>query len=156
MPAQNPYINGNYYDFTTVQFLVGATRYFGIQDLNYKNTATFGKIRGASPYVRGRTRGIVDADGGFTMFLNEWDPFREALVNTSPGRGYMEIPFGISVSYGSTAQDMRTDTIIGARIKSDDYSNKEGSDALVVKVELDILQLVINGHQAMADSPFSF
>jgi hypothetical protein len=156
---QNPYVNGSYYDFTVMKFRVGPTRYFGIQDIDYKNTGTFGKARGTGPYVRGRGRGIVDSDGSFTMYLGEWDTFIQALLLQGAALGminpgYMEVPFGISISYGKSALDMRTDEIVGARIKSDDYSHKEGSDLLVVKAELDILQVIINGVQAMSDAPF--
>src|ERR1700735_1975597 len=121
---QNPYVNGYYYDFTVLKFRVGPVRYFGLQDIDYKNTGTFGKVRGTGPYVRGRSRGIVDSEGSFSMYLNEWDAFVAALQLLGPGAGYMEIPFGISISYGNTALDMRTDEIIGARIKGDDYSHK--------------------------------
>lgn len=151
---QNPYINGNYYDFTILKFRMGAVRYFSLQDVNYKNKGTVGKVRGTGPYVRGRTRGIVDADGGFTMYLNEWDAFIAALLLTAPGKGYMEIPFGLSISYGEGPLDMRTDDIIGAKIIGDDYSHKEGADALVVKVDLDILQVRPNGIPAMSGAPF--
>lgn len=151
---ENPYINGNYFDFTVLKFRMNTVRYFGLQDIDYKNTGTFGKVRGTGPYIRGRTRGIVDAEGSFTMYLNEWDAFIAALLLTAPGKGYMEIPFGLSVSYGDTPLDMRTDNIIGARIKGDDYSHKEGSDALVVKVDLDILQIRPNEADAMSDAPF--
>jgi len=151
---ENPYINGNYYDFTVLKFRMNTVRYFALSDVNYKNTGTFGKVRGTGPYIRGRTRGIVDSEGGFTMYLNEWDSFIMALKLLAPTKGYMEIPFGLSVSYGSTPLDMRTDNLIGCRIKGDDYSHKEGSDALTVKVDLDILQVRPGDLDAMSDAPF--
>lgn len=153
-PIPSPYINGAYYDFTVLKFWVNNVRYFDLQDIDYKNTGTIGKVRGTGPYVRGRTRGIVDSEGSFTMYLNSWDAFIQALLLKAPGKGYMEIPFGISVSYGNDLSDMRTDQIIGARIKGDDYSHKEGADALVVKADLDILQVLPNGVAALSDAPF--
>jgi hypothetical protein len=156
---ENPYVNGVYYDFTVLKFRMRGTRYFGLQDINYKNSGTFGKVRGTGPYVRGRTSGIVDSEGGFTMYLNEWDAFIEALKKLGKdlgmeNAGYMQVPFGLSCSYGNDPDDMRTDDIIGARIKGDDYSHKEGADALVVKVDLDILQVRPGGNAAMGDAPY--
>lgn len=152
--VENPYVNGFYYDHTVLKFRVGGVRYFALQDITYSNSGTFGKVRGTGPFIRGRTRGIVDSEGSFTLYLNEWDAFLAALMLTAPGKGYMEIPFGVSVSYGQSLSDMRTDNIIGARIKKDEISSKEGSDAVVVKADLDILQVRPGNVDAMGNAPF--
>lgn len=159
IPIPPPYVNGNFYDFSVLKFWMNSVRYFNLMDIDYKNTGTFGKVRGTGSYIRGRTAGTVDTEGSFTMYLNEWDAFVAALMALGATQGmvdygYMDVSFGISCSYGKTANAMRTDDLIGCRIKGDDYSHKEGPDALVVKVDLDILQLNPNGAQPMGGSPF--
>jgi hypothetical protein len=155
MPAiENPYINGVRHDFTTLRFMVGVTRYFEISELSYSDTLAPGKVRGTGAAIRGRTQGIYDAEGSVSMYKAEFQLLAQALQILRPDLGFGVVPFTISASYGKDAATLLTDVLIGCRIKKVDNSHKEGSDALMVKLDLDVLRIEHDGLSLVSDFPF--
>jgi hypothetical protein len=155
MPAiELPYINGVRHDFTVLACLIGVKRYYEIQDLAYSDTLAPGKVRGTGPAIRGRTRGIYDAEGSMTLYKSEFDIMAIDLQALDPTSGIGEIPFIVTAAYGKNPLTLTEDSLFGCRIKKIDNSHKEGSDALVVKLDLDILRIDHNGLQLVNDFPF--
>jgi hypothetical protein len=146
-PIAVPYVNGVRHDFTRIQIYCDRLRYFEIMDISYSSSQDGGKVRGAGSSVRGRTAGLVDHDGGMTLYRTEFENFAAALQLKDPTEGLATIPFTIKVNFGKLAGLMTTDTLVGCRIKKIDQSHKEGSDALVVKLDLNPIDVLYGNLQ---------
>jgi hypothetical protein len=144
---QPPIINGHRHDFTSIQFHVGPIRLFELKELNYKHRLTPGMVRGTGSPVLGRTRGIYDADGSFTMYKSEYQNLIEALIAEGAAQdlGYMEVPFDIFAIYSERGSTTIKDVCAGCRITDDEDGHSEGSDALVVRATLNIMRLIRAG-----------
>lgn len=138
--AQYPLINGLRFDYSSVEIAVGSATIVGVSELSYSSKLEPGKVRGTSAQVNGRTRGQYEAEGSMTLFKQEADELLALL-----GPGFMEVAFPVTVHYAESGQPLITDRLIGARIKSMENSHKEGSDALTVKFDLDLIAIVHNG-----------
>lgn len=152
-----PFINGMRYDFSSIKFMIGGTRYYEVQDISYKDTLAPGSVRGAGAVRRGRTRGVYDAEGSLTLYKQEWENLATDLVALSVGQlGFGEQDFKILCIYseGISNPAIITDILEGVRIKSPDNSHKEGGDALVVKLDLDIMRIFHNGKTLVSAFPF--
>ena len=138
--ADFPLINGNRYDFSSIETNIRGTILRSFKEIAYKNNLEPGEMRGNSPQPGGRTRGEYKPTASFTVPLLEFNELKAAL-----GPGYMEVEFDIVVSYAEKNQPTITDKIIAARIKSADRSFSSGTDALVVKCELSIMFIIEDG-----------
>lgn len=146
-----PSINGVRSSWSEIEFalMTRASPFvsLGIREISYKPTLKGAKVRGAGAVPLGRTRGIADHEGSFTMLKEEADAFLFSL-----GYGYGEIPFDIFVAYriddGTPADlpgQMHQDAILGARIEEVDQSYAQGSDGLLVKFSLSVMDVLLNG-----------
>jgi len=68
------------------------------------------------------------------------------------GDGFMEVPFQITVSYSEANLPAVTDTLVGCRITKVEMSGSEGSDPLVFKLSLSIIDLLYNGVSGLKTS----
>jgi hypothetical protein len=139
-----PRVNGKFCDFTDINIFIAGKPFVGIKDINYKHTREPGKVRGTAPKLLGRTRGEYDAEGGFTMYQEDAIAFRQAL-----GPGYMERDFDIVVIYRPKGGKLTTDRLIGCCITEEDSSHSQGTEPLVEKFSLHILDLQRDGLPGM-------
>ncbi len=141
-----PLVNGNRHDYSSVEINVNSRIFTGVSEVSYSDALEPGKIRGTSAMKNGRTRGEYDPDGSITLYKSEFQELIAAL-----GAGYMEVSFPIVVHYQEPGSPIITDRLIGCRIKKAEDSHKEGSEALVVKCDLDIMGVVRNGVTPVRD-----
>ena len=135
-----PLINGTRYSFASIELTLNGQRYVGFKELNYNQDLDPGEVRGAHSQMLGRTRGDLKADGSISMFEEEWNSLLAAL-----GAGYMEVPFDVSAAYAETNSPTITDVLHGCRIKKVDKSRSQGTEGLVVKLDLSIVWITLNG-----------
>jgi hypothetical protein len=57
--------------------------------------------------------------------------------------GFSERSYTVNVSYSETGYGTISDVLTGVRVHSPDLTNSEGTDALTVKCELDILNPIL-------------
>jgi hypothetical protein len=136
----NPDINSIRYDYSSVEININGQKFTAVKAISYKHGLKPGAVRGTSAMKNGRTRGQYEPEASVTMYKADYDELINAL-----GDGYMEIAFGIVVSFADVGQPTSTTQIIGARIADEDTSMEEGSDAIVVKVDLDVMGVIPNG-----------
>lgn len=139
--ATYPLINGVRYDFSSIEVVLDpiGRKTIGVQALSYKNALKPGIVRGTSARKNGRTRGQHEPDASITMYKEEADALIDEL-----GDGYGEVPFDIVVNFADEGQPLSTTVIVGARIVDDGEDFKEGSDALMTKFDLDVMDILKN------------
>ena len=135
-----PSVNGIRYDWSSVEIDLGGKKYFGIKDISYKHSLEPGEVYGTHAQILGRTRGQYKSEASITLFKEEYSDLLEAL-----GDGYMERSFDIIINYADANQSIVTDKVIGCRIKSADESHAQGTEALVVKLDLHVMMILEHG-----------
>lgn len=149
MPLQYPLVNGNRFDFSSVQITVpDLNRVFeGVKSVTYSDELKPGKLRGNRAQAVGRTRGQYEPNASIEMYKSEAQALIDAL-----GPGYMERSFNIVVSYSEPATpDLTTvDTIQGVRITKVEDSGNEGEEPLATKFDLDPMMILRNGKAPIA------
>ena len=134
--ADYPVVNGFAYSWASVRFRFDGGEVVAIKDITYSHKVDRAKLRGAGMRPLGRTRGEYEAEGSVTLFREGWDALRAKL-----GTGYMERRFSISVSYAEAGQPVVTDELLDCVISSVENNPSQGTDALEVSLDLDIMQL---------------
>lgn len=148
-----PLINGNRFSFSSIDFRVGVSRIVDVKDIAYKSTLEPGEVYGTGSIKQGRTRGMQKCEGSVTIYREAWGLLlpqlaaltvaTSALNPLAPTQaGFQEVAFDIIVSYAEVpASQVQKDVLKGCRIKTVDVSQSESNDPLVVKLELDIMQI---------------
>lgn len=166
IPLAPPLINGNYFDWSSVEFVANnGSRISGFKSVDYKSTQKPGAVfANGSRQKIGRTPGQYDASGSFEIYRPQWLDLQRILqgpqainnLSAAPGAvpGMHEVNFNMIVSfsektpqgatYSLTDLETQTDTLVGCRIADWNFSGSQGSDALTVKCELDIMYLAVN------------
>lgn len=134
IPVNNPIINGYRFSWASIVLSVAGSDQPGVKSISYKNAIARSEARGSGRQRLGMTAGNYTPEASFAMLLEEWENFKSTLDQSGP---WMDQPFDITVSF-TEGSNLRVDVITGCRVKSEakDYSN--GTDALEVKVELDV------------------
>lgn len=135
-----PLVGGVRHEWSSVNIKLGGDLYIGVKSISYNDTLGPTKIRGTHPVPIARTRGQYDAEGSIEMYTAEARQFRKKL-----GPGYKEVSFDIVVSYTEDGFDTITDTIVGCRIKKDQGGGQDGTDALTVPWDLDVMNILWDG-----------
>ncbi len=158
MPSNliNQLINGHRYDFSSIELTLLPGKIFtNVQEITYSQTLEPGILRGTSPHKLGRTRGQYDAEGSLTMYKEDWAEFIR-LIRVDPQnvtQGFMEASFLVTIIYQELKSGaINTDILRGCRITSVENSHSEGTDALTVSADLDIMKVIENGNQAVFDN----
>jgi len=145
--AEYPLINGVRADWGSVEITINDKIVTGVKEISYTPTLEPGKGRGTSARLNFRTRGQQDFEASVTLFHLEGRELMAAL-----GDGFMEVPFQITVSYSEANLPAVTDTLVGCRITKVEMSGSEGSDPLVFKLSLSIIDLLYNGVSGLKTS----
>ncbi len=138
--ADYPKINGQIYSFASIEVKVGVQVFTGFTDLSYTQTLEPGIFRGTRPEKLARTIGEHNVEGSFTLVKEEYQELIAAL-----GDGYMETEFDITATYSETNAPITTDVLVACRITSEEDSHSQGTDALVIACDLDIIKMTRNG-----------
>lgn len=143
-------INGKLFDFSSVEIKVGGIVNVNVSEINYSHGLDPGYFRGTSAMWSGRTRGVYDTDGSFTMYKQDYNVLTRALAALGLG-GYMEAEFLITVMYREVGATLPiTDQLQRCRIKHDEDSHSSGNDPIVVKADLSIFQILRDGVPAVS------
>lgn len=138
--ATVPLVNGNRYDFASIELRIRGQIFTGFKEISYSHKLEPGEVRGSAAQPIARTRGEYSAEGSLTLYRQEYDELVAVL-----GDGFMETEFEGTVTHAERGQPTITDRLVGVRIKSDDSSYSQGADALEVKLDLSIMYLLKNG-----------
>jgi len=139
-----PLINGNRYDYSSVEILIQGVPYRGIKSIDYSDSLDPAKQYGTSARPLGRTRGKWDGDGSLEIFKEDAAIIRPVIAALGQG-GYGEANLTIVVAYGEPTVGIITDTLIGVRIKKVSDSHAVGNDGITEKWDLDLMDLLRNG-----------
>ena len=140
-----PDINGNRFEWASVEVRCDGRRYLGCKSLNYSQELAPGEVYGNHAQKLSRTRGELKQDGSLEMFKDEADDLIETF-----GDGYMEKVFDIVANYQESAR-IKTVILHGCRIKKVDDSHQQGTDALTTKFDLDVMWIERNGKKPLRD-----
>lgn len=148
MPAPIPLINGVHFDYSSIRVSFdGRDPEIHVLEISYKDALEPGEVRGTSARVTGRTRGQYKPEASLTLTKAAWSELLENL-----GQGYMEKSFEILVNYAEVGLPVIPDVITGCRIKNVDESHSDGnSDALKVKLDLHVIQIIRDGVSPLAE-----
>ena len=142
---QFPLVNGNRFDYSSVEIVIAGIPYRGVQSISYKHALKPKKLYGTSAMPLGRTRGQYEpGEPSMDMYKEDYEVLTTALLALGLG-GYGEANFQILVSYQEIGSSLIVDTLNGCRITEDEDSHKQGDAESIVKVTLDIMELLRNG-----------
>jgi hypothetical protein len=148
-----PDVNGHRTSFCSVEFALDGQRIPGIKSINYKEELTTATIYGTSSHPVGRTRGQLKFSGDIEFYAEEWYDTVLPILTGGGAIGFSERAVTLTVAYreiGLSTPTIQVDQLMGARIHSPDRSNSEGTEALTVKVALDIMNIRWNSkHQGL-------
>lgn len=146
MPIAYPLVNGNRYDFSSVEIRVAGALFNGVKEVTYSQTLEPGIVRGNRAQVIGRTRGPLDAEGNLTLYKLEFQALIQALqlLGAPTQAGFMEVPFDVVVNYAEVGQPVIQDTLRGCRIKKYEDTGSEGGEPIATSVDLHIM-LILSG-----------
>jgi hypothetical protein len=147
MPLQYPLINGNAFDFSSVEITIQGAKFFGVKAISYKATLDPGIVRGNRAQVIGTTRGKYDAEGSIELYKLEFNEIVRVL--SLLGFGFMEARFNIDVAFAEGA-NVAVDRLRTVRLKSHEDTLQEGNDPATVRCDLHIMYLQPNGADPLA------
>jgi hypothetical protein len=159
IPAIDQLINGTRYDYSSIKLCVltpAPVFITNINSISYEYSREIGVLRGTSSKKQGRTRGVFDATGSMSLYVEEWNKLVAALKLSpfpSPTAGFMEKVFMITVAFGEAPPAVPSvDTLIGATITRVGRDYSQGPDPLMVSCDLDFMDVKDNGSTPMAGS----
>jgi hypothetical protein len=143
-----PLINGYEPSFASIEVQLAGSGLVrplpGIKAINYNDKTARAKIFGHSVSPQGRTRGQVTPSGSIEFYKRQWGT-TSALLSGGGAWGISERSWIITVLYAEVGMTPTRDVLEGVSIISPDSSNSEGTDASVVKCELDLMLILWNG-----------
>lgn len=146
MSISYPLVNGVRYSFSSIKLTFNGKQVVGFKEISYKQTKEPSAVRGAHPQKLGRTQGELEEESSLTVYEEEWNELLDIL-----GDGYMDAVFDITVTYATNELVTRvvTDKIFGAQIKGIDKSRSQGPDGLEVKLDLDVMEIHLDGKKPL-------
>lgn len=138
-------VNGNRTSYCSIEFAVNGLRIKGVKSINYREINEMSKIRGTGAKPMGRTRGTADFEGDIEIYQAEWRALLPFLTRGGTF-GFAELAHPVTVTYAEALSplDTVTDRLIGVRFHSPDVANTESTDAVVLKVALNIMDITWN------------
>lgn len=140
-------INGNLYDWESVEVQLPGGLAVGITDINYSDERGIEARHGKGSKARGYGRKNYKASGSMTLDRDEHERLREALG----GSVYKGKPCPIVCSYANDDQPTITDTLPACKFtKQDTSAGQEDDNAGTVKLDVVILEPIKwNGVEAL-------
>ena len=144
--ADYPLINGNKYDWSSVELDIGDAGIFtGVKEITFTHSLEPGVVRGTRAEMIGRTRGEYTAEGSMVVYAEEYSEIITAL-----GDGYMEASFSITITYSDTNVPVQVNRLIGCRITNVEGGGSQGTDPLEVSLDLSIFRVETGGLNAVS------
>ena len=144
--ADYPLINGNKYDWSSVELDIGDAGIFtGVKEITFTHSLEPGVVRGTRAELIGRTRGEYTAEGSMVVYAEEYSEIITAL-----GDGYMEASFSITITYSDTNVPVQVNRLIGCRITNVEGGGSQGTDPLEVSLDLSIFRVETGGLNAVS------
>ena len=144
--ADYPLINGNKYDWSSVELDIGDAGIFtGVKEITFTHSLEPGVVRGTRAEMIGRTRGEYTAEGSMVVYAEEYSEIITAL-----GDGYMEASFSITITYSATNVPVQVNRLIGCRITNVEGGGSQGTDPLEVSLDLSIFRVETGGLNAVS------
>lgn len=139
---EEPLINGRYPQYSNIEFNIAGNKDFrGITEINFSDGCEPGEVRGNKTIRLGTTDGEYKAEGSMTMHVRHLDELLKIL-----GPQYYLTTFEIALVYDmNDGLGLIDRTLEGVRLKKLDENPKQGTEALMVKVDLDITKILRNG-----------
>lgn len=147
-PANFPLINGVEYSWSSAYINILGVNYQGIKSISYRHSLEPTELRGTRAQAYARTRGKYTAEGSIEIYRGAFEDIATAIH--ALGLGLLEASFLITTQYQEGLSAPVTDTLVGVRMKNMDFSGSEDGEALVVKADLHMMYLLVNGR-----APFS-
>ena len=144
MAIAYPLVNGNRYDFSSIEVNVNGVMFKGIKSINYNDKLTPGAVYGTNAMKIGRTRGVYEASASIEVFKEDWFILAPAIASLPPF-GLGEASFLVTVMYAELLAPVVVDVLGGCRITEVDDSHSQGGDALVIKATIDPMWISRNG-----------
>lgn len=156
IPVLNTLINGHAFDFSSIKLtssIVGAPPLIErFVSIDYEHSLTPGELRGRGSKVLGTTRGEYSANGSISIYLEDWQLLKSGLLAMPlPPGGYMEKRFQLIVAYGEIGSLPVADVLRGCRVVKTTHSRKRGNEALMVDIDLHIMEVIENASPAVLD-----
>jgi hypothetical protein len=141
-------INGNQYDWESVEILVAGITVPGMTEISYSDERGIEPRYGKGSIPRGYGRKNYKASGNGTLDKDEAERLRVALG----GSFYSKKPFNIAVSYANHDQPTITDSLHDVMITKADTSTKQEDDNTgAIKIDFVIMSPIKwNGEDAYA------
>lgn len=139
-----PNVNGCDYSFASVEFKINNRRYYGVTSINYDDSLTPGRVKGASTLPLGSTAG--DWDGSGSCEMNRQDA--QAMIDDL-GNGYGRVIFQVVIQYAEDGMPTITDELPAVRISKAGNSNSQGSDASKMSFDLFLLSPIKRNGKAI-------
>ena len=142
-------INGNHYDWESVEIRLPSGVAVGVEEISYKDERKIDPRYGKGSTPHGYGRGNYSATGSMTLDREEAEQLRGALG----GGWYTLNPFNVVVSYANHDMPTVTDVLKDCHITGADTSAKQGdSNVSQMKFEMQILSPIEwNGSPAYFD-----
>lgn len=137
---QYPLINGYKYSHASAEIQIGDKLYTAITAIDWSETLEPTAMRGTRPEKIARTLGEHDAEGSFSIPLEDFAALTAAL-----GPGYMGKNFNIVVNYSNEGEQLTKVELIGCRITEHSGGSEEGGDLAIEECSIDIMRIAING-----------
>lgn len=134
-------INGNFYDWESVEIQLAATGVaVGITEISYNDERPIEARYGKGGVPRGYGRKNYSASGSMSLDKDEAERLRSALG----GSFYNSIPFPVIVSYANDDQDTVVDILPDCLItKADTSAKQEDNNAGAVSLDFKILSPIM-------------
>jgi zona occludens toxin (predicted ATPase) len=145
-------MNQNRWSLASGKISVHGQEYRGIQSLSPKESVKREKVYGSGRIAVGRVRGQHEASCSMEMLLSEYNQLVQTL-----GPSFSDVPFDIAATFiemvgdGVFSVEVVQATIISAELKA---SNDQ--KALVMAVELDVVEPIIWNGLRMCDQEDGF
>lgn len=148
------------YDFHSAQFSITAAGpggagagiigvVAGIEDFEYSSKIQRTKLYGSSRTPRTRTDGDVEPDGSVTLWRSHWQAIRSfAKQQQIP---IAKLHMTIAITYFADGYPPYTDTLYDAMVGEIGASGQRGTDPLMIKIPLDVLNIFYDGEDVFGN-----
>ena len=143
-----PQYNGRACSFAELRLKLGSFKTYGFKSVNISESVERGKARGASRRKLALTPGDLDADASIELLEADWLEWLEQL-----GDGYMDVVFNLHLDYElKSAPGIHSVELKGVSLKKIDEGHSQGTEALTVKLDLDVMGVSRDGKDALGAS----
>lgn len=150
VPLQYPLINGFSYSWASLEFKFLGSPIITVQSIDYAAKTERKQPYGTNPNPLSKTRGKLGNTAKVKMLAAEAYALIGALGALDPtgNNAYGDVFFNVTVSFSEAGQAVIVDTIVGCTVDTFEQSSAEGTDAIMIEMELNPLQILRNGQQA--------